>query len=204
MYTVPYTLLYTGAISGIDKYTVYLTEHSSVKGFDILFSSTDNRSFKQTNFPFSYASEVEVVGKEYAHDDGTTDSLVKEVSEEGFKCDVCEFKCKTDLTLKKHNNTKHLTQNPESISRAKFFCHECNTSYQTKKSFKKHNETIHNVMKPYICETCGKKFKDKTKHDEHQIEHKQNSSFASSTECENCTASDVCEGCLDHLIAKGN
>ena len=30
MYTVPYTILYTDAISGIDKYTVYLTEHCSV------------------------------------------------------------------------------------------------------------------------------------------------------------------------------
>ena len=30
VYTVPYTILYTDAISGIDKYTVYLTEHSSV------------------------------------------------------------------------------------------------------------------------------------------------------------------------------
>ena len=29
-YTVPYTILYTDVISGIDKYTVYLTEHSSV------------------------------------------------------------------------------------------------------------------------------------------------------------------------------
>ena len=30
VYTVPYTILYTDPISGIDKYTVYLTEHSSV------------------------------------------------------------------------------------------------------------------------------------------------------------------------------
>ena len=27
-----------------------------LKGFDVLFSSTDNRSFKQTNFPFLCAS----------------------------------------------------------------------------------------------------------------------------------------------------
>ena len=31
VYTVPYTILYKDAISGIDKYTVYLTEHSTVK-----------------------------------------------------------------------------------------------------------------------------------------------------------------------------
>ena len=30
MYTVPYTILYTDAISGIEEYTVYLTEQSSV------------------------------------------------------------------------------------------------------------------------------------------------------------------------------
>ena len=30
VYTVTYTILYTDAISGIDKYTVYLTEHSFV------------------------------------------------------------------------------------------------------------------------------------------------------------------------------
>ena len=30
VYIVPYNILYTDAISGIDKYTVYLTKHSSV------------------------------------------------------------------------------------------------------------------------------------------------------------------------------
>ena len=30
VYIVPYTILYKDAISGIDKYTVYLNEHSSV------------------------------------------------------------------------------------------------------------------------------------------------------------------------------
>ena len=72
-----------------------------------------------------------------------------------------QCKCKSEITLKKHTNTKHPTQNAENINNATFFCHECNTSYKTKKSFKKHNETIHNAMKPYICETCGEKFQDK-------------------------------------------
>ena len=30
VYTVPYIILYTDAKSGIDKYTVYLTDHSTV------------------------------------------------------------------------------------------------------------------------------------------------------------------------------
>ena len=30
VYSIPYTILYTDTISGIDKYTVYLTEHSCV------------------------------------------------------------------------------------------------------------------------------------------------------------------------------
>ena len=30
VYTVSYAIIYKDAISGIDKYTVYLTEHSSV------------------------------------------------------------------------------------------------------------------------------------------------------------------------------
>ena len=30
VYTVPYTILYKHAISGIEKYTVYLTEHFSL------------------------------------------------------------------------------------------------------------------------------------------------------------------------------
>ena len=30
VFTVPYTILYTDPISVIDKYTAYLTEHSSV------------------------------------------------------------------------------------------------------------------------------------------------------------------------------
>jgi hypothetical protein len=45
-------------------------------------------------------SEVEVVEKEYDHDDSTKKSLVKEVSVESFKCDVCKYKCKSEIILK--------------------------------------------------------------------------------------------------------
>ena len=41
------------------------TQVSFPKGFDVLFSSTDNRSFKQTNFPFSCASSCPFYLKSY-------------------------------------------------------------------------------------------------------------------------------------------
>ena len=122
-------------------------------------------------------NDIEVIEKVHVNEDTKKDSLVKEVSDESYKCDVCEYKCKSEITLIKHTNTKHPTQNTENINEAKFFCHECNTSYKTKKSFKKHNETIHNAMKPYICETCGEKFQDKNKHEDHQKHHKQDISI---------------------------
>ena len=54
MYTLPYTVLYTDAISGIDKYTVYLTEHSSVNlplkcEYNIMYSKMYTVSLIVTN-----------------------------------------------------------------------------------------------------------------------------------------------------------
>ena len=59
MYTVSYTLLYTDAISGIDKYTVYLTEHSSVNlplkcEYNMMYSKMYTASLIATNLCLIY------------------------------------------------------------------------------------------------------------------------------------------------------
>ena len=57
MYTVSYTILFKDAISGIDKYTVYLTEHSSVPlkcKYNMMYSEMYTVSLIATNLFLMY------------------------------------------------------------------------------------------------------------------------------------------------------
>ena len=62
-------------------------------------------------------NDIEVIEKVHVNEDTKKDSLVKEVSDESYKCDVCEYKCKSEITLIKHTNTKHQTQNTEKMNK---------------------------------------------------------------------------------------
>ena len=114
-------------------------------------------------------NDIAVIEKVHVNEDTKKDSLVKEGSDESYKCDVCEYKCKYEITLRKHTNTKHQTENTEKINKAKIVCHGCNTSYNNKKGFTNKYKTVHNLMKPFSCERCGEKFQDKNKHGDHQL-----------------------------------
>ena len=59
VYTVPYTILYTDAISGIDKYTIYITEQSSVNlpmtcEYNMMYSKIYTVSIIATNLCLMY------------------------------------------------------------------------------------------------------------------------------------------------------
>lgn len=138
--------------------------------------------------------------------------LVHKVSEECYKCKECDYRSESEMSLNKHNNTKHQYQKTESVKDAKFFCHECNTSYKTKKCFKKHMDTIHDISKSYSCDTCKGKFTDKSEFDKHKCTHKHNqdnqaiqiSSMtvgSAKTKCHYCK-DDSCDSCLNYWLAK--
>ena len=112
----------------------------------------------------------------------------------------------------KHKNTNHpdkvsreLTRDVDVIKeRDKFHCDECNYSSKAKNSLKKHQEKNHYVNKYKECDICGDKFSNQVNLNEHIKDSHLNNSKHSSNDCEECTADEVCEGCLDWWIAKGN
>ena len=59
------------------------------------------------------------------------------------KCDDCKNKCKTEITMKKHQNSNHPKQskdhdevkiNSDKGKNDKFFCDQCDYSCSSKKS----------------------------------------------------------------------
>ena len=116
---------------------------------------------------------------------------------------MCSCNCASEIVLREHIEIKQKPNIVEQVSQPKFFCHECNASSKTKTSLKKH-EKIHQVSRSEECQNCGQKFKHKTDLSNHISECQLNSSITSNKECENCKELDVCEGCLDRLIPRGN
>ena len=47
--------------------------------------------------------------------------LVHTISEECYKCEECDYRSESEMSLKKHVKTKHQCQKPESVRK----CHEC-------------------------------------------------------------------------------
>ena len=75
------------------------------------------------------------------------------VSEKVYQCQVCDFECPKEETLKKHTNTRHKLLSHEKTDERKFYCHECNVSFKTKKSLKKHEQCHSDIVKKN-CSDC--------------------------------------------------
>ena len=86
--------------------------------------------------------------------DKQPNDIEKDDAKNIFQCDECDYKCKKQLTLSKHKNTKHQLEefietasdiNINSID--KFHCDKCNFSGFSKKSLKKHLAQQHENRK---------------------------------------------------------
>ena len=139
-----------------------------------------------------------------------------------FKCEKCSYRCKKEITLNKHMNTKHGDKNSDIVilqlettltptkpaKNNKFFCDECDYGCSNKKILKKHKGKDHNhqdlstavtiendTKLSYVqeCEMCNKKFKTKTDLENHI--YQVHSCY--------CTEENTCEGCMDEWIASG-
>jgi hypothetical protein len=143
-------------------------------------------------------------------------------AEEMFKCEKCSYRCRKEITLNKHMNTKHVDKNSDIVAiqsektlkptnpgddykkereNSKFFCDECGYGCTNKKSLKKHKSKDHKhedlstaVSELQECELCEKKFKTRT--------DLQNHIDQSQTEC-HCTEENTCEGCMYEWMASG-
>ena len=123
-----------------------------------------------------------------------------------FQCKMCDYQCDKEVTLNKHTNTKHQSVNSEFAGEKRFYCHQCNVSFKTKKSLKKHETNHNDAEKLKECNICANKFKSLSDLEEHMTQDHQTSCKTPQRGCIHCTGTDkeVCDGCLDEWIPKGN
>ena len=72
--------------------------------------------------------------------DVTISKQIRDPNESGIlhQCNLCDFKCPKEETLKTHTKTRENNPNNEKTNERKFYCHKCCLSFKTKKSFQKH------------------------------------------------------------------
>ena len=141
--------------------------------------------------------------------DKQPNDIEKDDAKNIFQCDECDYKCKKQLTLSKHKNTKHtLVEFEETASdininsKDKFHYDKCNFSGISKKSLKKHLAQKHKNQKDNIlvkCEKCEMKFDYKPKlkfhmEEQHNVYDDENCM---------CTPQTVCDDCINYWVQKG-
>ena len=122
------------------------------------------------------------------------------------QCDVCDYECEKEITLKKHKNTKHIDANNRSgdkdcqvtttIKSTHLYCDECDYSCQTKNNLKKHKAHMHvSIMENtnITCNSCGRKFIHEGEHNIH---------FKEVHPTCKCTTDSVCYGCIAEWLPK--
>ncbi|XP_077504966.1 uncharacterized protein LOC144114845 [Amblyomma americanum] len=111
---------------------------------------------------------------EEADDDGTTDTVVNDVSEGGnsevrpkcvFSCGACGELFSAQDLLEKHRRRKH-PQRPEG----RHCCAHCPYSSDRKPNVVRHVRT-HTGWRPFLCQVCGKGFARLDHLTGHQLVH---------------------------------
>jgi len=100
--------------------------------------------------------------------------------EKPYVCDLCGYSCNQRNNLRKHKDVRH------AGSGLKLFpCDVCHVCFNTKGNLKRHKQT-HEIKKdfPFVCETCGKNFKDSAALKQHSFSHGE-----AEYNCKDCTAS---------------
>ena len=104
------------------------------------------------------------------------EEMAKEMPSEGkgqvFKCDICNYKTKKDVTLKKHKNTKH----------GMFMCKECGQYCNSQRALEEHYNKEHiqssttytQFDEDNNCPICSKGFMSKQNMLDHIKEHHMN------------------------------
>ncbi|XP_037024773.1 zinc finger protein 492-like isoform X2 [Bradysia coprophila] len=72
---------------------------------------------------------------------------------ETFYCDICGFKTNVKLYMKNHMNKIHVAQR-------KYPCPHCHLVFMHSVTLKRH-ATIHSGEKNYVCEECGKSYRQR-------------------------------------------
>ena len=87
----------------------------------------------------------------------------------GFNCDQCDHAAKTPLGLLKHNSSSHgiTSENiPDDVLRSTFKCKECGVLYNSTTGLRRHT-LVHTGERPFPCNKCDKKFRQKSTLDGH-------------------------------------
>ncbi|XP_063371180.1 zinc finger protein 845-like [Cydia amplana] len=93
--------------------------------------------------------------------------------EKPFKCNYCDYKCKRKRDLRTHEMT-HTGENP-------FKCNYCDYKYKQKSDLRSH-EMTHTGEKPFKCNYCDYKCKRKSHLRTHKMTHTSDKPF----ECNYC------------------
>ena len=102
-----------------------------------------------------YSSQIEIIGAKLI---GTKVQSNEDVL---LYCELCDYRCKRKLTMKKHMNTKH--------SKEREICKECKEEFKSAIELLKHISEHHHIKEqnsivdkntedPDQNITCGKKF----------------------------------------------
>ena len=75
-----------------------------------------------------------------------------------FKCDICGEQCTSTKTLNRHMEQVH----EKKMIIKPYVCEICGKSYPQPNKLKLHVATAHEGKKPYKCEECSEKFKDRS------------------------------------------
>ena len=104
------------------------------------------------------------------------DKLQMEISQTNHECDMCDYQCEKEITMKKHRSTKHFSQsfNDGGISgntkkkSTQLHCDECDQVFSTNISLKNHKTQMHvNINR---CQTCGNQVNNKDEIEIHIVE----------------------------------
>ena len=96
-------------------------------------------------------------------------------SERPFRCGDCDYCCKSQHCLVRHQKNCHVDKNL-------YKCDECHQSFSTNENLLRHKQ-LHDTTRPYRCDICDVRFKTRSACQSHAAQHDDQCSY----ECNLCS-----------------
>ena len=156
-----------------DKVRIHInTEHRTAKFIcDICKRNLSNITALEKHKKQIHSSDktkytCEICLKEYYFRHAFENHVAKHNGEPTFQCQQCSKKCYTALYLRRHELDNH--KNGDK----RVFCTQCDYSTKTIGALRVHMSGIHTDERPFDCDSCGGKFKNKNALSSHKNIHR--------------------------------